>query len=161
MEAEYNQIGKGGLEAYYLTNLLGNPYDSTVMVANLMFSGLLEELPSLKLCVAHGGGFAPYQIGRLEHGHRVRPETRANTQTAPSELLRGLFFDTLTFNPGALRYLTDLVGAERIALGSDAPFGMGDEDPLATVEAVPSLTSEERDAIFSSTALKLLGEEEG
>jgi aminocarboxymuconate-semialdehyde decarboxylase len=127
---------------------------------NLMFSGLLEELPSLKLCVAHGGGFAPFQIGRLEHGHRVRPETRANTQTAPSELLRGLFFDTLTFNPRALRYLADLVGAERIALGSDAPFDMGDEDPLATVETVPGLTSEERDAILSGTALKLLGEED-
>src|SRR5215203_3083930 len=152
---------KQGLEDYYLTKLLGNPYDSTVMIANLMFSGLLEELPALKLCVAHGGGFVPYQIGRLEHGHRVRPETQANTQTAPSELLRGLFFDTLTFNPRALRYLADLVGAERIALGSDAPFDMGDEDPLATVEAVPGLTSEERDAISSGTALKLLEEEEG
>ena len=152
---------KQGLEDYYLTNLLGNPYDSTVMIANLMFSGLLEELPGLKLCVAHGGGFAPYQIGRLEHGHRVRPETRANTQTAPSVLLRRLFFDTLTFNPRALRYLADLVGAERIALGTDTPFDMGDEDPLATVEAVPGLTSEERDAILSDTALKLLKEEEG
>lgn len=149
---------KQGLEDYYLTNLLGNPYDSTVMIANLMFSGLLDELPSLKVCVVHGGGFAPYQIGRLEHGHRVRSETRANTQTAPLELLRGLFFDTITFNPRALRYLIDLVGADQIALGTDAPFDMGDEDPLATIEAIPNLTGQERDAILSGTALKLLEE---
>jgi aminocarboxymuconate-semialdehyde decarboxylase len=152
---------KQGLEDYYLTNLLGNPYDSTVMIANLMFSGLLDELPSLKVCVVHGGGFAPYQIGRLEHGHQMRSETRTNTQTAPSELLRGLFFDTITFNPRALRYLMDLVGADQIALGTDSPFDMGDEDPLATVEAVPGLTGEERDAILSGTALKLLEEGDG
>ncbi len=149
---------KQGLEDYYLTNLLGNPYDSTVMIANLMFSGLLDELSRLKLCVAHGGGFAPYQIGRLEHGHRVRPETQANTQTQPSEFLRRLFFDTVTFNPRALRYLVDLVGADHVALGTDAPFDMGDEEPLSTVEAVPNLTWEERDALLSNTAYKLLGE---
>lgn len=149
-----------GLEDYYLTNLLGNPYDSTVMVANLMFSGLLDELSDLKLCVAHGGGFAPYQIGRLEHGHQVRPETRARTETKPSELLSRLFFDTITFSPLALRYLVNLVGAEHIVLGTDAPFDMGDENPLATIEAVPGLTGEERDALLSNTALKLLGEED-
>lgn len=151
---------KQGLEDYYLTNLLGNPYDSTVMIANLMFSGLLDELPNLKLCVAHGGGFAPYQIGRLEHGHRVRAETRARTQTAPSELLGRLFFDTITFQPRALRYLLDLVGADHVALGTDAPFDMGDEEPLTTVEAVPGLTCEEREAILSRTAAQLLGEED-
>ena len=143
---------KQGLEDYYLTNLLGNPYDSTVMVANLMFSGLLDRLPGLKLCVAHGGGFVPYQIGRLERGHRVRPETRARTRTVPSELLGKLFFDTITFSPRALRYLMDVVGAEHVALGTDAPFDMGDEDPLATVEAVPRLTNEEREALLSSLA---------
>ena len=150
---------KQGLEDYYLTNLLGNPYDSTVMVANLMFSGLLDRLPSLKLCVAHGGGFVPYQIGRLERGHRVRPETRARTRTVPSELLGKLFFDTITFSPRALRYLIDVVGAEHVALGTDAPFDMGDEDPLATVEAVPGLTDEEREALLSGTARNLLGDE--
>lgn len=150
---------KQGLEDYYLTNLLGNPYDSTVMIANLMFSGLLDELPQLKLCVAHGGGFAPYQVGRLEHGHRVRPETRAHTKTPPGELLRRLFFDTITFNPLALRYLLDLVGSEHVILGTDAPFDMGDEDPLATVEGIPELSREERNAILFGTSRTLLGEE--
>ena len=150
---------KQGLEDYYLTKLLGNPYDSTVMIANLMFSGTLDELPDIKLCVAHGGGFAPYQIGRLQHGHRVRPEPKVNTETPPLKLFGRLFFDTITFCPRALRYLIDLVGAEHVVLGTDAPFDMGDEDPLATVEAVPGLTDAERDAISSGTALKLLEEE--
>lgn len=151
---------KQGLEDYYLTNLLGNPYDSTVMIANLMFSGVLDELPDLKLCVAHGGGFAPYQIGRLQHGHGVRPETRARTKTTPEELLGRLFFDTITFNPLALRYLVDLVGAEHVALGTDAPFDMGDEEPMETIGAIPRLTDRERDVILSSTAQDLLGEDE-
>lgn len=150
---------KQGLEDYYLTNLLGNPYDSTIMIANLMFSGLLDELPDLKICVAHGGGFAPYQIGRLQHGHQVRPETRARTKTPPGELLARLLFDTITFNPLALRYLLDLVGADHILLGTDAPFDMGDEEPLDTVEAIPGLTDQERAAILSGTAQDLLKEE--
>ena len=148
---------KQGLEDYYLTNLLGNPYDSTVMIANLMFSGVLDELPAIKLCVAHGGGFAPYQIGRLQHGHRVRPEPKVNTETPPLKLLGRLFFDTITFCPRALRYLIDLVGAEHVVLGTDAPFDMGDEDPLKTVGAIPGVTDEEREAILSKTASELLG----
>ena len=155
----YYMGAKAGLEDYYLTNLIGNPYDSTVMIANLMFNGVLDELPDLKICVAHGGGFAPYQIGRLEHGHRVRAETRARTKTSPRELLRRLFFDTITFNPLALRYLVDLVGGEQVVLGTDAPFDMGDENPLQTVGAIPGLTPEEREAILAGTATRLLNEE--
>lgn len=150
---------KEGLEDYYLTNLIGNPQDTTVMVANLILGGVLDELPDLKMCVAHGGGFVPYQIGRLDHGHRVRPETHALTKTPPSELLRRLFFDTITFNPLALRYLIDLVGAGRVALGTDAPFDMGDEEPLKTVDGIPGITPEERDAILAGTASRLLAEE--
>lgn len=151
---------KQGLEDYYLTNLLGNPYDSTVMLANLVFSGLLDELPNLKICIAHGGGFVPYQIGRLQHGHKVRPETRARTKTPPRELLGRMFFDTITFNPLALRYLVDLVGADHVVLGTDAPFDMGDEEPMETIEAIPHLTAQERIAILSSTAQNLLGKDE-
>lgn len=150
---------KEGLEDYYLTNLVWNPQDTTVMVANLIFGGVLDELTDLKMCVAHGGGFVPYQIGRLEHGHRVRPETHALTKTPPTELLRRLFFDTIVFNPRALRYLIDVVGAGRVALGTDAPFDMGDEEPLKTVDGIPGITSEERDDILAGTASRLLSEE--
>ena len=155
----YYVAAKQGLEDYYLTNLIGNPYDSTVMIANLMFSGTLDELPNLKLCVAHAGGFAPYQIGRFEHGYQVRPESRAKARTSPLQLIHRLYFDTITFNPKALRYLIDLVGEDNIVLGSDAPFDMADETPLTSVESVPNLTNKEREAILSGTASKLLNGE--
>lgn len=149
---------KSGLECFYLTNLVGNPLDTTVMLANLMYSGALDELPDLRICLAHGGGFAPYQIGRLVHGHRVRAEANARTKTSPMDLLRRIYFDSLVFEPQALRYLIDLVGADRVCIGTDSPFDMGDEDPAGTVEAIPRLTGHERHEICCGTALRLLGE---
>jgi len=148
---------KCGMESYYLTNLLGNPWDTTLMAANLMFSGVLEELAGIKIALAHGGGFLPYQIGRLEHGHQVRPETRAHTRTRPFELLRRFHYDSMVFNPRALRYLVEQVGSDRVALGTDSPFDMGENDPLAQVDAA-ALGPRERDQVRGGTALRLLGE---
>ena len=151
-----NTIGAAGrLDCYYLTNLIGNPLETTIMVANLMFSGALDELPRLKLLLAHGGGFAPYQVGRFVHGHKVRPETRAHTASSAKALLRRFHFDTLTHDSQALRYLIDLVGAERIVVGTDAPFDMGDENPRATLSAL----SPEEVMTLRRNALRLLEEE--
>lgn len=149
---------KSGLESYYLTNLIGNPLDTTVMLANLMFSGRLDELPSLKIVLAHGGGFTPYQIGRLVHGHAVRGETHGATKSSPKDLLKRLYFDSLVFEPQALRYLIDLVGADHVCIGTDAPFDMADENPQATLEAVPRMTPKEHHCVCCGTALKLLRE---
>ncbi|HZQ62852.1 MAG TPA: amidohydrolase family protein, partial [Casimicrobiaceae bacterium] len=148
---------KTGLECYYLTNLIGNPLDTTIMLANLMYSGALDELPELKLCLAHGGGFTPYQIGRLVHGHKVRAEARQHCASSPKELLKQLYFDSLVFEPKALRYLVDLVGADHVCIGTDAPFDMADEHPLATLDAA-ALTERERHEICCGTALRLLRE---
>jgi aminocarboxymuconate-semialdehyde decarboxylase len=123
-----------------------------------MYSGALDELDRLRVCLAHGGGFAPYQIGRLAHGHKVRRETRAQSASSPSELLRRFYFDALVFDPHALRFLIDLVGADRVCLGTDSPFDMADDDPLGTLSAVPGLTSLERHEVCCGTALRLLGE---
>lgn len=149
---------KSGLENYYLTNLIGNPLDTTVMLANLMFSGRLDELPDLKLVLAHGGGFAPYQIGRLVHGHAVRSEASGISKSSPKQLLKRIYFDSLVFEPQALRYLIDLVGADHVCIGTDAPFDMADADPGATIDAVPAITPQERQCICCGTALKLLCE---
>ena len=149
---------KSGLESYYLTNLIGNPLDTTTMLANLMYSGALDELPELKICLAHGGGFAPYQIGRLVHGHRVRAEAHRLSQTSPKELLRRFYFDSLVFDPQALRFLIDLVGADHVCIGTDSPFDMGDDHPQETIAAVPGLTKEEQHDVCCGTALRLLGE---
>lgn len=154
--AHPNTIGAAGrLDCYYLTNLIGNPLETTIMVANLMFSGALDELSRLKLVLAHGGGFVPYQIGRFVHGHKVRPETRAHTASSAKELLKRLYFDTITHDPQALRYLVELVGAERIVLGTDSPFDMGDETPRATLAAL----SKDEIAALRRNALRLLEEE--
>jgi len=154
--AHPNTIGAAGrLDCYYLTNLIGNPLETTIMVANLMFSGALDELPRLKLVLAHGGGFVPYQIGRFVHGHQVRAETRAHTASSAKELLKRLYFDTITHDPQALRYLVELVGAERIVLGTDSPFDMGDENPRATLAAL----SKDEIASLRRNALRLLEEE--
>ncbi|WP_142850841.1 amidohydrolase family protein [Telmatospirillum sp. J64-1] len=149
---------KAGLEDYYLTNLLGNPLDTAVCAANLMFSGVLDELPDLKVLLAHGGGFTPYQIGRLMHGHKVRAETHACTKSDPKDLLRRFYFDSLVFEPQALRYLIDLVGADRIVIGTDSPFDMADQEPLKTLDAVPGITHDEHHHMCCGTALRLLGE---
>ena len=151
-----NTLGSAGrLDCYYLTNLIGNPLETTIMVANLMFSGALEELPRLKILLAHGGGFAPYQVGRFVHGHKMRPETRAHTASSAKDLLKRFYFDTLTHEPQALRYLIDLVGAERIVVGTDSPFDMGDENPRATL----SRLSPDEVALLRRNALRLLDEQ--
>jgi aminocarboxymuconate-semialdehyde decarboxylase len=149
---------KGGLESYYLTNLIGNPLDTTTMLAHLMYSGALDELADLKICLAHGGGFAPYQIGRLVHGHKVRAEAHKLSKTSPKDLLRRFYFDSLVFDPQALRYLIDLVGADHVCIGTDAPFDMGDDHPEETISAVPRLTENEHHEVCCGTALRLLGE---
>jgi aminocarboxymuconate-semialdehyde decarboxylase len=149
---------KSGLEDYYLTNLIGNPLDTTVMLANLMFSGRLDELPDLRIVLAHGGGFAPYQVGRLARGHAVRAETRGTSKSSPKDLLKRIYFDSLVFEPQALRYLIDLVGADHVCIGTDAPFDMADDDPQATLDAVPRMTPMERHCVCCGTALKLLRE---
>lgn len=149
---------KAGLEDYYLTNLIGNPLDTTVMVANLMFSGALDELTGLNWLLAHGGGFLPYQIGRLWHGHKVRNETKKNSASDPRDLLRRFHFDSLVFEPQAIRYLIDLVGADHIAIGTDSPFDMAEADPAGFLEAIPGITEHEHHDLCCGTALRLLGE---
>jgi aminocarboxymuconate-semialdehyde decarboxylase len=158
--AHPNTVAAAGarLDCYYLGNIIGNPLETAIMAAKLMYSGALDELPHLKMLLAHAGGFLPYQIGRLAHGHAVRPETRADSGTSPRELLGRFYFDTITHEPHALRFLIDLVGSARIVLGTDSPFDMGDAGPAETLEQVPRLSDLERADICHRTALGLLGE---
>lgn len=158
--AHPNTQGSGGrLDCWYLTNLIGNPLDTTIMVGKLMFSGALDELPELKILLAHGGGFLPYQIGRFEHGHTVRPDTAADTKTKPMAMFKRFYFDALTHSPQAIRHLIDVVGSERVVLGTDSPFDMGEEHPVERLEAVPRLTQQEREDICYRSAMRLLGGE--
>ena len=118
-----------GLVDFYLTNLIGNPLATTVCAARLIFSGTLDELGALRLVLTHGGGYLPYQIGRLDHGHRVRPEAKGCARP-PSAYLPAFWFDTVTHAPGPLRFLADSVGTDHVVYGTDFPFDMA-AGPLA------------------------------
>ena len=146
-----------GTENYHLRNLIGNPLHSTIMAANLMFSGALDDLKTLKIVLAHGGGYIPYQIGRFVHGHKVRKDTKADTRTSPEKMLRRFWYDALVHDEAALRYLIERGGADRVMLGTDAPFDMGEEDPVGRLKAVRRLSAADRDLICGGNAMKLYG----
>jgi aminocarboxymuconate-semialdehyde decarboxylase len=123
-------LGAERLTKYYLRNLLGNPAETAVALASLMFGGVFERFPHIRFLAAHGGGVAPFVIGRWELGARVRPEL-AHLAASPLELLRQSYVDSIVHGAPELCYLIEMLGAERIVLGSDTPFDMGTRDPSA------------------------------
>ena len=146
-----------GVERYFLGNLVGNPAESTIAVAHLIFGGVLERHPSLRLCVVHGGGFAPYQVGRWDHAyHRDARGAAAHLTRPPSEWVSHLYHDSVLHSARSLRMLIDVVGPDQVVMGSDYPFEMGDPDPLATIAGVPGLTDEERRMVLAGNLTRLL-----
>ena len=149
-----NVIGSQRLTSYYLHNLLGNPFDTAVAAANLIFSGLLDRFPKLNICLPHAGGALPYLIGRLNHGWKVRQVCKA-LKKPPSSYLRRFTYDTISHAPEPLRYLINLVGADRVMLGSDYCFDMGYERPVKFLEQI-TISSPKRKMILGENAAKLL-----
>jgi aminocarboxymuconate-semialdehyde decarboxylase len=143
------------LKDYFLSNLLGNPFDNTVAAAHLVFGGVMDRFPKLEVVLPHGGGALPLLIGRIEHGWRVRPECK-HLARSPREYLKRFYYDTITHSPEALRYLIDLVGTDRVMLGSDYCFDMGYDQPVATLDNHISLTEKDRAAILTNNAAQLL-----
>jgi aminocarboxymuconate-semialdehyde decarboxylase len=111
---------------FYMTNLIGNPLETGVAASRMILSGFLDRHPNLKVNLMHAGGFMPYQIGRLDHGFKVRRESSAHISQPPSTYLRRFYYDTITHAPTPLRFLVDLVGADHVLLGTDIPFDMQD-----------------------------------
>jgi aminocarboxymuconate-semialdehyde decarboxylase len=143
------------LDEFYLTNLQGNPFQTAVCASRLILSGALDALPGLDVVLVHGGGHLPYQIGRLDHGHRVRPEASLPARP-PSAYLRRFHYDTLTHSAQATRWLAEMVGADRLLYGTDVPFDMGG-GPLADQLAGVDLTSEMWQAVAHGNAERLFG----
>jgi len=125
--------GMERMHDHFIHNFVGNPTDSTIAAASLLFQGTLSRNRNLRVALLHGGGFLPYQIGRFDHGWSVRPESRIYLDVAPSILLHRFWFDTLTHDDLSLRFLHERVGDDRLVLGSDYPFDMADADPVGSL----------------------------
>jgi aminocarboxymuconate-semialdehyde decarboxylase len=149
-----NVIGTQRLTNYYFHNLLGNPFDTAVAAANLIFSGLLDRFPRLEICLPHAGGALPYIIGRLDHGWKVRRECKA-LKKPPSSYLRRFTYDTISHAQDALRYLIGLVGVDRVMMGSDYCFDMGYEHPVEVITGL-KLNRDDKEKILSGNAKRLL-----
>ena len=139
---------------HYLHNLVGYPFETTLAAASLILGGTLDRFPTLSVVLLHGGGFLPYQIGRFDRGHRTRQEVRQDGAGLPSSYLRRFYYDTLTQFPPALAYLVRVVGPDRVLLGSDHPFWIGDPEPLRVVREA-GLSAEAETAILGANAARL------
>ena len=139
------------LSPFFMVNTVGNPMEEVIAANHLILGGVLDRHPGLRIKIVHGGGFYPFLIGRLDHAWKRRPEVRKLTAEPPSAYLTRMWYDTVVFDPAILRMLVSLVGAERVMLGSDYPFDMGDMDPLGMLESC-GFSAEDTAQIASRTA---------
>jgi aminocarboxymuconate-semialdehyde decarboxylase len=156
----YVSLAGRGVSRYLLGNLVGNPAESTIAIAHLLFGGVLDRHPDLRFVMVHGGGFAPWQSGRWDRGYEaVSHMTRkGGIETPPTELLQRVLFDTVLHDPKVLALLLEWAGPERVVLGSDYPFPMGDLTPVDTLEQVPGLDDEAKQRILGGNVEKLLAD---
>ncbi len=149
-----NVAGADRLKSYYLQNLIGNPLDTTIAAACLLFGGVLDRYPKLKIMLAHGGGFTPYQAARWEHGWKVRPEPKKNVRTQPKNVARRFMYDTILHSDKTLEAMIGLVGSERVMLGSDYPYDMAMMDCVAHVRSL-KISDADKFAILGGHAEKI------
>jgi aminocarboxymuconate-semialdehyde decarboxylase len=153
----HHVAGLDRLLDFYLNNLIGNPLDTTIAAAKLIFSGVLEKCPRLKIILAHAGGQVPYIIGRWEHGYQVRPECKEKVPRPPMAYFKNFYFDTITHHPDMLRFLVSFVGADHVLLGTDYPYDMADENPVDTVSQLTNIKAADRKKIMWENAIALYG----
>jgi aminocarboxymuconate-semialdehyde decarboxylase len=150
-----NVAGMDRMKSYYLNNLIGNPLDTTIAAACLVFGGVIERFPNIRFFMVHGGGFAPYQAGRWQHGWQVRPEPKKHLKKPPAETIRTLYFDTILHGRPALEYLVSAFGANHVMLGSDYPYDMGTFECARQVKAL-SVPELDKLTILNGLVQKLL-----
>jgi len=148
--------GADRLDRYYLQNFIGLPLETTIAMASLIFGGVMANHPGLRFGWVHGGGFAPYQLGRWDHGWQQRTESKVILKdTLPSHYFKQFYIDSLTHDPISLDMLGARMGWDHVVLGSDYPFDMGPKDPVAGVEAV-EMTDADRVAVLSTNCENFL-----
>jgi aminocarboxymuconate-semialdehyde decarboxylase len=142
---------------YHLPNSIGNLVDRAVTFASFVFGGVMDTCPDLKVCLAHGGGYTCFGIGRMDRGWQVRSEARVNLHKPPSTYLNKFYYDCLTHSEAALRMLIDAVGVDRVVFGTDWPYDMAIDWPVSWILSLETLTQEEKEAILWKNLEKLLG----
>jgi len=154
----WDMMGKDDMPDYWLPWLVGMPAETARAICSVLFGGVLERLPGLRLLFAHGGGSFPGTLGRIEHGFAVRPDLCAvDNPVNPREYLDRFYVDSLVHDPRALTSLLELFGASRVALGSDYPFPLGEAQPGALIETMAEIPAPDRERLLSGTALEFLG----
>ena len=153
----WDMMGKEKMPKYWLPWLVGMPAETSLAICSMIFGGVFERLPSLKVAFAHGGGSFPSTIGRIEHGFNVRPDLVAvDNKVNPRKYLKNFYLDSLVHDPVMLELLVKLMGPDRIALGSDYPFPLGEHSPGKLIESM-SFDENVKERLMSGTALEWLG----
>lgn len=153
----WDMMGKDKMSKYWLPWLVGMPAETSLAICSMIFGGVFERLPKLRVAFAHGGGSFPSTIGRIEHGFNVRPDLVAiDNKVNPRKYLRQFYLDSLVHDPVMLDYLIELMGADRIALGTDYPFPLGELQPGSLIDSMP-YKADIKEQLLSGTALDWLG----
>jgi len=145
------------LADHYFNNVIGNPMETTIAASHLIFDGVLQRHPKLKVILPHAGGYLAHYPARMDHAYRARPDCRTVLERAPSIYLARMYFDTIAFDPTMLRHMIDRYGADHVLLGTDYPYDMGVDDPVGFIGRVPRLGRDERASIEGGNAARLLG----
>ena len=148
-------IGEARLKKFYLTNLLGNPFESAIAAAHLVFGGVLDRFPKLEVVLPHAGGAFPWLVGRLNRGWEKRADLK-HIKQAPLDYLRRFHYDTIGYSNTVTEYLVKTVGEDRVVMGSDYCFPIAYEQPVDVVTANPLLSAEAKAAILAGNARRLL-----
>lgn len=151
----HNFSARERLGSYLQSNTVGLPFETTLAATSLVFGGVLERHPSLKICLSHGGGYVPYQRGRFIHSWHVREEPKVHLKQPPDESFALFYFDSIVHSKRTLEYLVDIAGFEHVLLGSDYPFDMGNMDCVRRVEEIDK-PRDQRDSILGARAKALL-----
>lgn len=153
----WDMMGKDKMPNYWLPWLVGMPAETSLAICSMIFGGVLERLPKLRVAFAHGGGSFPATIGRIEHGFNVRPDLCAvDNPVGPRDYLGKFYLDSLVHDARMLSYLIELVGADRVALGSDYPFPLGELQPGKLIESMPDLSAATKERLLNGSALAWL-----
>ncbi len=142
---------------HYFNNVIGNPLETTVAASHLIFDGVMERHPKLKVVLPHAGGYLAHYWARMDHAWKARPDCRTVIKKKPSSSLEKFYFDTITFDAGMLKHLIERFGADHVLLGTDYPYDMGVEDPIGFINRISKLSSKDKNKIMGQNAARMLG----